>query len=347
MPLDKNIQVNISTLTIVKLLLVVLGVFFLYTVKEVIGVVFIAWVLASALDPLVDRLKRYKIPRALSILGVYLLIILIIVLVFYLLIPPLAEQIKAMTVQLPDYLSQIAPDFLNQDNNWLAKIQENLKYVSENLGKLTSGLYSAVTSIFGAFATFVIILVITFYMTVEEEGIKRFFRSLAPLKYQPYLIQKINRVQEKMGSWLWGELLLMLVVGFLAGLSMWILGLKYFLVLGLLAALFEVVPIIGPILASLPAIFFAFSDRPLKALLVIIIYVVIQQIENQILVPKIMNKAVGLNPIIVLVTVLIGAKIAGLIGVILAVPTATIISIFLEDFFQKKEIAGQLEEKKL
>ncbi len=340
---DKTYQVNISTRTITKILLVALGLLFLYLIQEVVGIVFVAWILASALDPLVDRLQRYKIPRALSIISVYLGMLLAVTLVFYLLIPPLSEQIAAIASQLPSYVQDVAPELLSNQGDILNQVQEGLKYLSDDLGNLTSGLYTAVSGIFGTIATTIIVMVITFYMTIEEEGIKRFLKMLAPVKYQPYIIRKINRIQEKMGSWLWGQIILMLTVGLLVGLSMWILGIKYFLVLGLIAALFEVVPIVGPVLAAIPAVFFAFADQPLKALLVIIIYVVIQQVENQILVPKIMNRAVGLNPIIVLITMLVGAKIGGLVGVILAVPTATIISIFLEDFFNdKKEAENKL-----
>ena len=334
---EKNVQVNISTGTIVKIALIGLLLVFLYLIKEVLGIVFIAWVLASGLDPLIDRLQRHKIPRAISILGIYFVMILLLVLIFYLLIPPLAEQVKEIALTLPEYINQVTPGLMDSQGAIMQNIDSSLKYLSENLGNLTSGIYTALSSVIGAIAALLIILVIAFYMTVDEEGIKHFFKSVAPPKYQPYIIRKINHIQRKMGSWLWGQIMLMIIVGLLSGLSLWILGIKYFLVLGLIAAVCEVIPIVGPIVAALPAIFFAFADQPIKALLVIIIYVVIQQVENQVLVPKIMHKAVGLNPIIVLVTMLIGATVAGLPGVILAVPTATIIGIFLEDFFEGRK----------
>lgn len=345
---NKNLQVNITSGTIFRVILISLCCVFLFLIKEVLGIVFVAWILASAVDPLIDRLQRYKIPRAVSILGVYLIMLLIVILAFYLLIPPITEQVKEITNSFPGYLQQYFPNLSIDQSNILQKIQENLQYVSKDLGNLTSGIYTAISGLFGIIATVIVVLVITFYMTVEEEGIKKFINSIAPAQYQPYINQKINRIQEKMGSWLWGQLVLMLLIGVMSGLCMYILGIKYFLVLGLIAAICEVIPIVGPVLAAVPAVFFAFADQPIKALLVIIIYTVIQQIENQIFVPKVMNKAVGLNPIIVLVAMLIGAQIAGLLGMLLAVPTSTIISVFVEDFFQgKKEEQSKLESETL
>ena len=187
-------------------------------------------------------------------------------------------------------------------------------------------------------------MVITFYMTVEEDGLKKFVRSIAPIEYQPYLVQKTNRIQIKMGGWLRGQLILMLIVGTLSFIGLTILGVPYALVLAVFAGLAEFVPFLGPIIAAVPAVFFAFSDSPWKAVGVIIFYTVLQQLENQVIVPKVMQKAVGLNPIVVITVMLVGAKVAGLMGILLAVPATTIAWIFIGDLFQHKvEADNKLE----
>lgn len=181
-------------------------------------------------------------------------------------------------------------------------------------------------------------------MTVGEAGMKEFFRFVAPSKYQPYLVQKINQVQTKLGMWLRGQLILSLIIFALTYLGLTILRVEYALVLALFAGLAEFVPYIGPIISAVPAVFLTFADSPIKALIVIVLYIVIQQLENQIIVPKVMQKSVGLNPLVVIVVMLVGAKIAGMAGLILAVPTATIIKIFLGDFFEdRKEKEERLE----
>ncbi|MDP3970597.1 MAG: AI-2E family transporter [bacterium] len=339
------VHVNISSLTIIKVMLVFLGLAFLWAIRDIIAIVFVAWVLASALDPLVDRMNRYKVPRALGIFSVYMMAAIFIAVVLALLVPSVTTEISGIARDFPHYYEPIRDSLsgirqTGDELGVLASIQEGLDSTVKSLTNLSSGLYGAVASFFGGIITVIGILVIAFYMTVEEEGIKMFIQSVAPANYQPYVIRKINQIQKKLSSWLWGQMILMLFVGLLSGVSLWILGVKYALVLGLLAGLTEFIPIVGPLIAAVPAIFFALTDvgtAPYKPLLVILIFVVIQQVENQLLVPRVMKKAVGLNPIIVIITLLIGAKLGGLVGVILAVPLVTILGIFLEDFFEDRK----------
>ena len=345
-------NVNISTRTILKVIGVCLLLMFLYIIKEVIAIVFIAWVLASAMDPLVDKLQRYKIPRFVSILAIYLILILIIILVITLFIPPLVQELNNLTNDLPKYYESVlsavdtfrktGAEFGLTDN-----VEKVLSNLTDTVTNLTGNLYNAATGFLGGLFTVFGIMVIVFYMTMQEEGINKFIQSVVPAHYQPYITQKINRIQSRLGSWLWGQILLMIIVGLLTAIALKIIGVKYVLVLAIFAGLCEFIPIIGPIVAAIPAVLFTlvdFSDSPVKPLLVIIVYIVVQQIENQFLVPKVMHRAVGLNPIVVIITLLIGAKIGGILGIMLAVPVASIISIFMEDFFSnKKEEDNKLE----
>lgn len=339
------VHVNISSLTIAKVLLVTLLLVFLWAIHDIIAMVFVAWVIASALDPWVDRLQHWRIPRGLGILSVYIAAGIVFVGVIMLLVPSVANELTSIARNFPTYYQPIQNSLNNlrttgEEIGLLTTIQQVLDNTVQGLSSLTSGLYKAVASVFGGFVTLIGILVIAFYLTVEEDGIKKFVRSLSPIAYQPYVIKKINEIQRRLSNWLWGQVVLMFFIGSITGLSLWILGVKYSLVLGILAGMLEFIPIIGPTLAAIPAIFFAFTDyahQPFKPLFVLIIFVVIQQVENHFLVPRVMRRAVGLNPIIVIMALLIGAKLGGFVGVILAVPSVAIIDVFLEDFLASKQ----------
>lgn len=339
------VHVNISSSTIVKVLLVTLLLFFLWAIRDIIAMVFVAWVIASALDPWVDRLQRWHIPRGLGILSVYIAAIIIVIGIVMLLVPPVSNELSSIANNFPSYYEPLQQSLnsirsTGEEIGILSTVQQVLDNTARSLTNVTSGLYQALASVFGGFVALIGILVIAFYMTVEEDGIKNFVRSLSPATYQPYIIHKMNEMQRRLSHWLWGQVVLMFFIGIMTGLSLWILGVKYALVLGILAGLLEFIPVIGPTLAAIPAVFFAFTDyahAPYKPFLALAIFIIIQQVENHLLVPRVMKRAVGLNPIIIIIALLVGAKLGGLIGIVLAVPFVAIIDVFLEDFLANKQ----------
>src|SRR3989339_563486 len=165
---------------------------------------------------------------------------------------------------------------------------------------------------------------------------KQSIRSLTPSRFQPYLLRLYGRIQLKMGQWLRGQLILSAVIFTLTFIGLTILGVNYALVLAFVAGLFEIIPFIGPWLAAVPAIFFGFLQSPIMGVSVIILYIIIQELENHLIVPKVMSKAVGLNPLIVIIVILIGARLSGITGALIAVPVATAISVFLKDFMERR-----------
>ncbi|MBT6301321.1 MAG: AI-2E family transporter, partial [Candidatus Jacksonbacteria bacterium] len=200
-------------------------------------------------------------------------------------------------------------------------------------------LFTAASGVIGTVAMIILVLVLTFYLVVEDRGMKRALQAIAPDKTQPYLTQLLSRIQNKMGLWLRGQIILSLIIFILTWIGLTLLGVQYSLLLALVAGLFEIVPFLGPILAAIVAIFFVLAEGDiLKVLLVAVLYYVIQLLENHLIVPKVMQKAVGLNPIISIVAVLVGAKIAGIPGAIIAIPLVTAISVFLRDLFEKDDV---------
>lgn len=336
-----GVQVTVSAMTIIKIIGVLVCAYFVWMIRDVLGILFVALVLASALDPWVDTLERYRVPRGVSIGLMYLTFLAALGVTVYLVIPPLITQVSDITQSLRTYAPEIDNMYRlftnSADTSLSAELQSIMSNLNTTLANFSSSLFNTVATVFGQLATVIFILVITFYMTIEEDGLKKFVRSLAPVHFQPYLVQKTNRIQAKMGAWFRGQLVLMLIIGVLSFIGLFILQVPYALVLACIAGIGEFIPFLGPVISAVPAIFFAYTDSPWKAVAVLIMYVVLQQVENHIVAPQVMKKAVGLNPIVVITVMLIGAKVAGIAGILLAVPATTIIWIFVEDIFQQKK----------
>lgn len=346
MPLPHNNQykVTITIGSIFKAIVLLLLLYICFLIKDVLALLFVSLIFASAIDPWVDALYRYKIPRAVSVFGIYLLVAIIFTAVIILIIPPIVQQFGALSENFPSYVDKVSSGYnfvkdFSSKYGFLEKIKDNIDNLSSNLNIAAEGLFTTVSGIFGGIISFFIVLVITFYMSVEEDAIKKIVWSLAPPKDQAYIMQLINRMQRQVGYWLRGELILMFIVGFFTWMGLFFIPSmsEYALVLGLIAGITEFVPYLGPILGAIPAIFLALTINPFVALLVLILYIIIQQVEGNILVPKIMERAVGLNPIISIAVLMAGLKLGGIIGGLLSIPVATAISVAFKDWIKMKQ----------
>lgn len=343
-------NVNISTLTILKVVLVFVALYFLFLVRDVIAVLFVSLILASALNPWIDWLQTKKIPRVVGMILIYTFLFLAIGLILYLIVPPIIEQVGELSENFPVYFEKIISGFsvireYSIQYGILDNVKESVRAAIANLQGAASGVFSTVSGIFGGVISFFLVLVITFYMVVEENAVKKIVWSIAPDQHQPYLMQLINRMQNKIGLWLRGQLILSIIIFTLTFIGLSILGVKYALTLALIAGLTEFVPYLGPVLAAIPAVFLAFTQSPMLGFLVIILYLVIQFVENNIIVPKLMQKVVGLNPIISIVVLLIGFNLGGIVGAILAIPVTTALSVFVKDVFEKRAQEKEIEER--
>ena len=223
------------------------------------------------------------------------------------------------------------------ENGAFAFLEENFSSFSPNIQNAASGVFNTVTGIFGTIFSFLLIMVMTFYMTVEENAVKKIIWSVAPEKHQIYIMRLVNRMQKKIGLWLRGQLILSLIIFILTFIGLSILGVKYALILALIAGLTEFVPYLGPIFASVPALFLSFTQGGFVFMIFVgILYYIIQVVENNIIVPKLMQKVVGLNPIIIIAVLMIGFQVAGPVGAILSIPVATALGVFLMDLFDSR-----------
>ena len=337
--MNNSQTINISTSTILRVIFILLALVFLYLIRDILIIVFVAVIIAAAINGPVSWLQRHKVPRLLGVIFIYLLLLLLLALIVTLIFPPLAEQIKQLATYFPEFMEKIGLSV----QEWWGKyklegnLQTLLDTVGDKLDQAASSVFGTIIDLFGGLISAMIILVISFYLAVQEKGAKRFLVSLTPNEHQSYISDLIERIESKIGGWLRGQLLLMFIIGCLTYIGLYFLGIKYALTLALVAALLEIVPYIGPILAAIPAVILAFFQSPFLALLVILLYIVIQQLENYIIYPQVMKRTVGLNPIVIIIVMLIGAKLVGILGIILAVPVAAAVAEFLKDL-QKREI---------
>jgi predicted PurR-regulated permease PerM len=334
MPEQKPVTFNISTLTIVKIILTLLILYFAYLMWDILVLIIIALILAVLIDPLADLFEKRKIPRTLAVLVVYVILISLLGLIVVLIIPPITTQFQQLTDNIPNYWNRLkalgAEDLLAKYDS--SALQKGFKSVEDNLAQ---GIFTGLGGIFGGVISFFLVMVLTFYMVVEKKELKNIARSLIPAHYQPYLSQVAGRMKEKMTAWFKGQLILCLIVGLAVFIGLSFLGVKYALVLGLIAGFLEIIPYVGPWTFAVLAVFIALGQSPTLALFTLIMFIAIQQTESNLLVPKVMQKAVGLNPIISILAVITGAKLAGFLGILFAIPIASALSILLQDFFRK------------
>ena len=334
---ERNNTVNISTLTILKVALILLFIWFLFEIREIVLLLIISIIIASAIDPLADFLQRNKIPRGLSVLVVYALFVGVVVLVVYLMVPPINQQFQELSQQ--DFYQKftekvgIYRDSLNSTGIG-REISNSIKGLA---GSFAGTLFQTTKGVFSGFVSVITVLAVSFYLTAEENGMKNFVKHLTPFKHQAYVLKLVNKIQRKMGAWVLGQLILSTVIFGLTFAGLTFLKIEFALLLALIAGLLEVIPFIGPVIAAIPAIFFAFLQRPALALAVLILYVVVQQLENHVIVPVVMSRSVGLNPVIVILGVLIGGTLGGIMGAIIAIPIISGISVFVVDMMEDNQ----------
>lgn len=334
---------NIQVGTIVKVLIILALAWAAYLVRDLILVVLTSVVIASAVEPFVTRLGKFRIPRVPAVLLIYLVTIGIFAVLLPLFLFPVISDISNLANTLPDILSGI-PNFLTTNTPFgslsttTLPVTQFVTGLQSNLLSIPKSFISAASFIFGGFFSFILIVVISFYLAVQPHGMENFLRIVTPLKREDYIVDLWRRAQRKIGYWMQGQLLLGLVIGVLVFLGLTIFQIPYALVLALLAALFELIPFFGPILSAVPAVILAFSQSLSLGFLVIGFYIIIQQFENHLIYPLVVTKMVGVPPLLVILALLVGAKLAGFLGLILAVPLATVLMELLSDFERTKHL---------
>jgi predicted PurR-regulated permease PerM len=335
--------VEINTGTILRFIFVILLFVFLYALKDVLIIFLFALIIASAISPFANWLDEKGFPRLLGVLLLFLVILSLIVGLLSLVIPFVSQDINQLVSTLPQFVAKVSTSLDNvqrgspQYLDFLNEVQNILQGFSDYLQQSAQSIFGLITSVFGGVMSAIAILIISFYLSVTKKGIESFLGSVVPEKYESYALNLWKRAEIKVGLWFQGQLLLGLIMGLLVYVGLSLMNIKFALILGFLAAILEIVPMVGPVLAAIPAILLAFLQSPALGLWVIVFYVVVQQLENHLLVPVVLGKTIGLNPVVVIIALLIGKQLAGIPGMILSVPVATIIVEMMDDFAKHKD----------
>ncbi len=335
-------KIDISTASVFRAILVLAGFALLYQLSGVVMVMLFAIVIASAVQPFVHWFETRGVPRIVAVLILYLIVVALGIVLSTLVIPSVLSDMSSLSSYLPRFTEQLsssldkaqagAPKYLN----FLGEVENLLNTLSGYLQQFSASALNLLISAFGGFISFMAIVVISFYLAVMKNGVESFLEAVVPERYEEYVIDLWRRVETKVGLWLQGQLLLGLIVGLCVFVGLQLLHVKFALLFAILAMVLEIVPIAGPVLAAIPPIFVGFLQAPMLGLWVLVMFVAIQQMENHILVPIVLGKTVGMNPIVVILAILIGGELAGIPGALLAVPVATIIVEIIDDMARLK-----------
>lgn len=352
---EERQKISISTSSWVKGVVVLGLAYAVYQVHEVALGLIASIVIASAIEPITQWAKRENIPRLPAVVAIYGLTVLFFSAFFYFLLLPLIGEISGFVKTLTIYSNSVVNDSILsgmfQSQNVFAGLDrpvifnELSTYLNNFSDFLSQGIFSSLAKVFGGVVSFVLIIVLSFYLAVQEDGIAKFLEIVSPSKHEAYITRLWRRSQMKIGRWMQGQLLLGALVMILVYIGLIIFRVPHALLLAVLAGILELIPLFGPVIAAIPAVFIAYAEMgPTKAIIVTAIYVVIQQFENHIIYPMVVKKVVGVPPMVSILALVIGGKLAGFLGILIAVPVAAVIMEFVSDIEEEK-FAKQIAAK--
>lgn len=360
----QRVIVEFSLTSVVKATLLILMLIalshFVEKISTILVLLFIALMFSAALDPSVDYLEEKKIPRPLGVILIYLLAIFILAGFVSTLVPLLVSQLTDLGLRVSSmiqsltnngvsdiplydkiypYIEPYINDLLSGENQQVIidNLQKAISNIASQLSGLAGNVFTAFAAIFNGVLNLVLVLVLTFFMIVEEQTIQEFIKSLFPSKYGDYIIAKSNAVKHGTGNWLRGQLTLSLIMGSLTFIFMWIFQIEFALTLGFFAGLAEFIPVIGPVITAIAALLIALNGALWQIIAVAIFFAILQFLEGNILIPLIMRKAVNVHPVIAITAALVAYQFLGVFGLIMAIPTATVAGIFVRDYTEKEK----------
>lgn len=339
---NKTYSININNKTLFNLVLIGAVIFALIKIKSLILIILTSVVIASFIGTSATALKnKMGISRSLSVALMYIFTVTAFGIIFYFFVPVLIKELIVLVPLITEYFPEINNiGIFDFDNFSLSSADTGGVQVIENLKSLlstiSSGFVSTISAFFGGIANVILVAVISFYLSISKDGIESFLKIITPVQHERYVINLWERSQKKIALWMSGQFVLGIVVGVLTFIGLTAIGVEYALLLAVVAAFFELIPF-GIYLAVVPAITLSFATGGVSlAVLVVGLYIIIQQLESYIFAPLIVQKATGISPLIVILSILIGINLAGFWGLILAIPVAVTILEYIKDVESNK-----------
>lgn len=342
-------MVHVSAGSIAKVIVIGLLFALLFYLRDLVLVLLMSIVVASAVEPAAQWFQRKGVNRLVSVILVYVFIAACLVGIVYFLIIPLLTESSDFLRNFPKYfnsndiLNSISKSSFFSDGSFVSGLKNTLNiedYISQIntiVASITSNTFGTVATFFGGILSFFLTIILSFYLAVEEDGVSKFLRAITTIKHEKYVIALWNRSQKKIALWMQGQLVLAVIIGMLVYLGLLLMKVPSALLLATFAAAFEIIPLFGPILASIPAIAISFVSGGFSmSLMVAGLYLIVHQFENQLIYPLVVKKVVGVSPVVSIIALAAGWQLAGIIGVILAVPIASVVIEFLGDLEKDK-----------
>jgi predicted PurR-regulated permease PerM len=340
---DRDVTIHITSGSVVKTILFLILFATLWYLRDIVLIVVTAVVIASAIEPGIRSMKRFlRAPRLLAVILMYLIVAVAFCSILFIFVPPILSDAAGFISQLPTTLltlnvSDVTHGLLPWSSLNALSSADLLRSFSSTLSDSTGGVFSTLSAFFGGITSLVLVIVFSFYFSVQETGVDDFLRIITPIENEVYVLDLWKRSQDKIGKWMQGQLLLGCLVAVLIFLLLTIVGLKHALFLAIIAGSFGLIPVFGQILAAIPGVAIAFSVGGIpEAVIVAIIYTVVQQFEAHLVYPLVVKKVVGVPPILVILALLIGFQLFGFLGVLLSVPIAAAVQEFVNDVDKRK-----------
>jgi len=328
---------DISWGTILKISVTILSFYVLYQIRDVLVWFIFALIISLLFNPTINFLRKLRIPRVLAVIFVYVGVFGFLTLLIYLIIPVFVSEIQQFSKILPQYFEKISPPLKGMGIQAFENIESFVNILGGALDRIAANIFNVLFVIFGGIFKTIFILAIAIFLSLEEKTIEKSLNLLFPKKYEDYALSLWRRCQKKVSGWFLIRILTCLFVGAATFAVLLLFKINYPASLGLLAGILNFIPYLGPIITAVLLFIIISLENVYKAVFVLIVFTLIQQIENSILTPILSKKVIGLSPVLVLMSMAIGGVLWGFLGAILAVPLAGILFEFLKDFLKKKK----------
>ncbi len=309
----------------------------LFLIRDLVLVILASIVIASAIEPVAEWSRKRGLPRLPAILGVYILLAVLFAGVFYFLILPLLDELSMFIAQFPQYAESLSGGSIFGGASQLISVGNVVHGINSLLASFSQGAFSSASFIFGGVFSFILTVVLSFYLAVQEDGVGKFLQLVTPPQNERYVSNLWARSRKKIALWMQGQILLAAIIASLVYLGLLLVGLPHALLLATAAGLFEIVPLFGPIIAAIPAVLVGFTAGGMsEALLIAGLFLIVHQFENQLIYPLVVKKVVGVPPMVSIIALLIGFQLAGFLGILISVPLAAILMEYLSDLHREK-----------
>lgn len=335
--MEQNKILDISWKTILRIAIAGLIFYVLYFIRDVLIWIIFAVVISVLFNPAINFLQKKRIPRGLSTALVYITVLGILGLIIYTSAPLFISEIQQFSQTFPQYFERISPPLRGLGIEAFESFESFTKSIEGWLAEASTNIFSAIGVIFGGIFSTITIFAIAAFLSLEEKGTERMIGIISPKKYEALVLNLWERSQRKVSGWFVARILCCLFVGIMTFVTCYVLDIDYAVSFGFLAGVSNFVPIIGPVLSGIIITLFVALDFWGKAALFLTAFIIIQQIDANLLTPILTKKFIGLPPALVLIALIIGGKLWGILGAVLAIPVAGILFEFLRDFLKKKK----------